>query len=96
MRRAGREQAERLVRHARAGASPPLPSKPVATVEVPIALPVGESRVSKIEVGVAPRFQITWRTPSAVRARPSWTPGWVGPLILDQGAMRGAARPARG
>ena len=54
---------------------PPFPSKPVATVEVPNAFPAADKRVSKIEVGVAPRFQIAWSTPSPVRASPSWDAG---------------------
>ena len=52
-------------------ASPPFPFQPVATVEVPTAFPAGDSRVSKIDVGESPRFQITCSTPSAVRASPS-------------------------
>src|SRR5581483_1832125 len=75
-------------------ASPWFPSQPFATVEVPAGWPAGDRRVSKIEVGVAPRFQTTCRTPSDVRARPSWFPGWVGPLIRLHAAPAGAARPA--
>src|SRR6185437_10129941 len=79
-------------------ASPPFPFQPVATVEVPEVFPAVETRVSKIEVGVAPRFQITCRTPSAVRARPSWTPGCVGPLTRSQAgpcvAVESAVAPA--
>src|SRR5204863_209882 len=43
-------------------ARPPLPFQPVATVDVPDGLPAEENRVSKIDVDVAPRFQITCRT----------------------------------
>ena len=56
-------------------ARPPLPCQPAATAEVPAALPVGEKRVSKIDVFELPRFQITCSTPSFVRARPSCAPG---------------------
>src|SRR6266487_3297181 len=65
-------------------ARPPLPFQPVATVDVPDGLPAAENRVSRIDVDVAPRFQITCRTPSPVRARPSCAPGAVGPLTRVQ------------
>jgi hypothetical protein len=70
------------------------PCHPVATVEVPAAFPAGESRVSKIDVGELPRFQITCSTPSALRASPSWLPAWVGPLIRVQAEPVLVARPA--
>ena len=72
-------------------ARPPFPSQPVATVDVPIVLPLGAMRVSEIEVPDTPRFEIAWRTPSFVRASPSSTPGWVGPLIRSQ-AVRASER----
>jgi hypothetical protein len=74
-------------------ASPPLLAQPLATDDVPSAPPAAENRVSKIDVFVGPRFQITWSTPSAVRARPSWTPGCAGPLTRFQ-AVDLAAEPA--
>ena len=74
-------------------ASPLFPFHPLATVDVPTVFPADESRVSKIDVGVAPRFQITWSTPSAVRASPSCAPGAVGPLIRFHG-VDVAAEPA--
>src|SRR5689334_21635789 len=66
-------------------ASPSLPFQLLATVVAGLSLFAAESLVSRIVVGVAPRFQMMWSTPSAVRARPSCTPGWVGPLMRAHG-----------
>src|SRR5262245_15212950 len=84
----------RLRSGATSSARPPLPSNPVATVEVPVDRPAGERRVPMDEVGETPWFQITWSTPSPVRPSPSCSPGWVEPLILAQEVRAGPAGPA--